>query len=266
MSTISRWSTGRGKLSPVGRPRWVRARRRVLRVLRLGDAQVVRPRASTGRCRSPSSPRPCCASRRPRASYAAALSASPFARATAAAQTSPAISAAIVLGDQPLWFSHRSCAGVGAVGDEVVGRLLDVRPVVGARAAEPPGEHDRQRDLVHLLAGPVLLAVDPRVLPPDAAGLLHPPEIVDHALRRGAVAGRLLRGRGVVEVARPDEVVGTRELVLLEPQRRPHPGHRRRGDRGAAIELVLERGQHEHGLLVDAGQLGFAARRSRAPG
>ena len=35
--------------------------------------------------------------------------------------------------------------------DEVVGGALDVRPVVRARPAQPPGEHDRERHLVELL-------------------------------------------------------------------------------------------------------------------
>ena len=47
------------------------------------------------------------------ASYDAARAGSPFARAMSAAQISAAISVAIVFGDQPSWFSQRSCCVFG---------------------------------------------------------------------------------------------------------------------------------------------------------
>ena len=48
-------------------------------------------------------------------SYVAALASSPFRRARSAAQISPAISEAIVPGDQPSWFSQRSMSVFGPV-------------------------------------------------------------------------------------------------------------------------------------------------------
>ena len=82
------------------------------------------------------------------------------------------------------------------------------------------------------------------------------PQVVEQPVGRRVVAGRLLRRRHVVEVARPDEVVRAGELLALglERERAPDPGHVRRRDRRAAVGLVLGRGQHEQRLLVDAPQ------------
>ena len=168
-----------------------------------------------------------------------------------AAQISPAISVAIVFGEKPSWFSQRSCGVRGPLADDEVGGRADVLPVRGRRAAEPPGQHDRQRDLVELQARPARRPVDAGVLPPRAVGLLHAPQVVHEPVRRGVVAGRLLRGGDVVEVARPDQVVRARELVVLELERAPDPRHRRRRDRPAAVALVLGGVEHHQRLVVE---------------
>ena len=60
-----------------------------------------------------------------------------------------------------------------------------------------------------------------------------------------------LGGGDLVEVARPDEVVRRRALVLLvDGQLAPGPRHGRRGDAGARIALVVVRGEHEQRRLV----------------
>ena len=99
---------------------------------------------------------------------------------------------------------------------------------------------------------------DARVLPPRAVGLLDPPEVSSSRIAPARVAGRLLSRRGVVEVARPDQVVRARELLLVERQRAPDPGHARRGDRGAAEALVLGCGEHQQRLLVEAAHVPVA--------
>jgi hypothetical protein len=180
-----------------------------------------------------------------------------------AAQISPAISVAIVLGDQPSWFSQRSCGESGAVGEDVVGRGAHVLPVRGARAAEPPGEHDRERDLVHLGAGPVLLTRHLGVLPPRAVRLLDAPQVLEQADGGGLVAERLLCRSDVVEVARPDQVVGARVLGAGQRERAPHPRHGRGGDRRAAVCLVLGGLEDHHGLVVDAAEEGTAGDAAR---
>ena len=124
-------------------------------------------------------------------------------------------------------------------------------PVLGRRPAQPPRQHDRQRHLVELQAFPVRRPVDAGVLPPGPVGLLHPPQVVHEAVGRGVVPGGLLRGGDVVEVARPDQVVRARELGLLEFERAPHPRHRRRRDRPAAVQLVLGRLQDHQRLVVE---------------
>ncbi len=138
-----------------------------------------------------------------------------------------------------------------------------MRPVGRAVAAEPPGEHDRQRDLVHLLGHPARHAVDPGVLPERAVRLLHAPQEVEQALGGGPVAGRGLRGGDVVEVARPDEVVGAGVGTVLERERAPHPRHARRRDRGPPVRLVLRRREHHQRLLVEAAHVLRAAHRLR---
>ena len=144
---------------------------------------------------------------------------------------------------------------VRPVGDKVVGGRAHVRPVRRAAAVQPPRENDRQRGLVELLPRPVLRAVDLGVLPERAVRLLHAPQEVEQPAGGGAVAGDLLGGRDVVEVARPDEVVRAGRLAVLERQRAPHPRHRRRGDGGAAVQLVLGRGEHEQRLVVELEEL-----------
>ena len=139
-----------------------------------------------------------------------------------------------------------------------------MRPVGRAAAAQPPREDDRQRGLVELLSGPLLRAVDERVLPERSVGLLHLPQVVEQPARAGAVARRLLRGGHVVEVTRPDEVVRAGPVAaVLELQRAPDPRHRRRRDRGAAVALVLGRGEHEQRLPVELAQLRVTAHRRR---
>ena len=70
-----------------------------------------------------------------------------------------------------------------------------------------------------------------------------------------------MRGGHVVEVARPDEVVRAGERLARQRQRAPHPRHRRRRDRGAAVQLVLRRGEHHDRLLVEPGQRRVAGHR-----
>ena len=139
-------------------------------------------------------------------------------------------------------------------------------------ALEPPGQHHGERHLVELQAGPELRAVHLRVLPERAVGLLHEPQVVHEPVGRRVVAGHLLGGGHVVEVARPDQVVGAGLLaphgiwvVLLERQRAPHPRHRRRGDRGARIELVLRGLEHHQRLVVEPPLLVVAAYADRRP-
>ena len=54
----------------------------------------------------------------------------------------------------PSWFSQRSCGVRGPLADQEVGRPPDVAKVAASRAAELPGQHDRERDLVQLQARP----------------------------------------------------------------------------------------------------------------
>ena len=73
-------------------------------------------------------------------SYCSAFAVAPCLRAMSAAQISPAISVAIVLGDQPLWFSQRSWSVFGplatmksAARSTWVQSSADVRPSHQAR-------------------------------------------------------------------------------------------------------------------------------------
>ena len=102
----------------------------------------------------------------------------------------------------------------------------------------------------------------PRCSATTTVRLLHAPQEVEQRRGGGAVAGRLLRGGDVVEVARPDEVVRTGGLGVSSVERAPHPRHRRRGDRGAAVELVLGGGEHEQRLVVQLEQRGSPATHS----
>ena len=100
-------------------------------------------------------------------------------------------------------------------------------------------------------------AVEVAVLREAAVGLLLAvPEVVERAARRGAVPGRDLRRRHLVEVARPDEVV----RPGVAGDRAPHPGHRRRRDAGARVRLVLQRGHHHQRHVVERPSPGGAAR------
>ena len=129
--------------------------------------------------------------------------------------------------------------------------------VRGVEAPELPRQHDRVRDLVELQVRPVRRAVEVGVLREAAVGLLLAvPQVVDRALGAGAVAGRDLRRRDLVEVARPDEVVRARVGAEVAPD----PRHRRRGDPAAAVRLVLERGHHHQRDVVGRLHPGDAAR------
>ena len=147
--------------------------------------------------------------------------------------------------------------------DEPVGRRLDVLGV-GLRvvAMQLPREDEREGDLVLLGAVPVRRAVDEGVLPDRAVGTLL---LVEHEAQRAlggaAVAGRHHPGDDLVEVARPHRVVDAR-LGELEPGP-PRPRHRRGGDEGAAVGLVLVGGQ-DHDRLVVLGAVGLRARRRGA--
>jgi len=139
------------------------------------------------------------------------------------------------------------------VRDDVVGGALQVRPPSRVGGAELPGEHEREGDLVELRVSPPRSARDGRVLREGAVGALRSEEDeVELAQRGGAVAGGELGGRRLIEVARPDEVVRPRRLVSLDRPRPPRPRHRRRGDVGAGVALVLGRGEHEQRGLVGA--------------
>ena len=134
-----------------------------------------------------------------------------------------------------------------------------VAPRRGVEAPELPRHQDRVGDLVELQVGPVRRAVDVAVLREASVGqLLAGPQVVERPSRRRSVAGGDLRGRHLVEVARPDEVV----RAGVARDRAPHPGHRRRGDAGARIRLVLERG-HDHQRDVVERLLPAHARRTR---
>ena len=87
-----------------------------------------------------------------------------------------------------------------------------------------------------------------RVLREAAVGLLLAVEqVVDRAVRAGAVAGREQRGGDLVEVARPDLVV---DVGRVREPLAPHPRHARRGDVGAAVGLVLVGGERHHRHVV----------------
>ena len=141
--------------------------------------------------------------------------------------------------------------------DDALRRPLDVAPGTRVEPPELPREHDRVGDLVELQVRPVRRAVEVGVLREAAVGLLLAvPQVADGALGAGAVAGRELRRRDLVEVARPDEVVGAGVGAEVAPD----PRHRRRRDPGAAVRLVLERGHHHHRDVVGRLHAGDAAR------
>ena len=156
-------------------------------------------------------------------------------------------------GEKPLWFSQRSCGEKGAFGKltmKSAAFLMWSLVERGIGAAELPREHDRKCDLVQLEIRPVLLAVHRRVLRERAVRLLLLDEqVVERAVGARRVAGRDQRGGDLVQVARPDEVVGARRVLDLGAA--PDPRHRGRGDVAAAVRLVLVRGQRHHRDVVE---------------
>ena len=139
-----------------------------------------------------------------------------------------------------------------AAAHDVVGGAADARPRALVGPPELPGEHDRQRDLVELRVRPALLAADLGVLRERAVGLLlAEEEVVDRPVRGRRVARREQRGADLVEVARPHEVVGTGRQVGLDRAEAPAPRHRRRGDAGAPVGLVLAGLEHHQRAVVE---------------
>src|SRR4029077_1662673 len=119
----------------------------------------------------------------------------------------------------------------GALADQVPGRAHHQR--VGIEIAErvrlmqPPGEQDRERDLVQLDALPVWLTIDPEVLIETAVGPLRAGEINEGPKRQVRVARREQPERAVHHVTGPDEMVATQVFISL----RLAPGDRERRDR-----------------------------------
>ena len=85
-----------------------------------------------------------------------------------------------------------------------------------------------------------------------AVGLLHVPQVVEQPRRpprrRRPPSARSRRGRS--RAARRGGT-GRRTACSLERQRAPDPRHVRRRDRGAAVRLSSERGEHQQRLLVE---------------
>jgi hypothetical protein len=71
-----------------------------------------------------------------------------------------------------------------------------------AGPAQLPGQHDRERHLVHLQAAEHRLAVQPGVLREGAVGpLLHRPQVIERPVGGGGVTGGQQGGRDLVQVA-----------------------------------------------------------------
>ena len=191
------------------------------------------------------------------ARYAAAVALSPLRSAISAAQTSAAISAAIVAGEyQSLVFSHRSCDVGPSLTMQPIARLtwLQVSASVcpscqASRTGSATSSSCRSPQWARAVEVAVLREAPVRLL-------LVRPQVVERALRGRPVAGRDLRRGHLVEVARPHEVVGPG----VARERPPDPGHRRRRDARAPVGLVLEPGQHHRRDVVEGPVSGGAAR------
>ena len=101
-------------------------------------------------------------------------------------------------------------------------------------------EQHRQRDFVHLDAGPVGRPVQPHVLGPVAIGVLRDLQEAQDAPRVVLGAGRQETAGGLDEVAGPDEVIAAQVVIALVEA----PGDREAGDYAAAKVLGFVDAQH----------------------
>ena len=137
--------------------------------------------------------------------------------------------------------------GPRPVADDELGGAAQRAPGGDVEPLELPGEHDRQRLVVHVVGARPRPAADLDVRRKAAVPLLR---LLQQEVEPGRGGLRSPRRRSRRSRARRGRAAGRGGRGSTSSLPAPRPGHRRRRDRGPRVGLVVMRGEHQQRRLV----------------